>query len=435
MQITRENINPTSVKLTISADTKALDTIKKEIINRLGRDVKVAGFRPGKAPANVIEKNLDPNLLQSEFLNEAINNIFMQAIRSEKIRVVTEPQITIGKFVPFDTLEFTAEVEIIGEVKVGDYKKLQLAKPSVKVTAKDVDDVIENLRERSSEKQEVSRIAKLGDEAVINFKGVDAKTKEPISGADGKDYPLMLGSKSFIPGFEEEVVGLKVGDQKSFDITFPSDYGSAELQNRKVTFDMLVNKVNELHKPELNDAFASQSGPFKTIAELKADVKKQLQAEKEREADQKYNDDLLTKLAEASEVPVPKKLIDEEIDRLEEEEKRNLAYRGQTWQEHLDGEGVTAEVHHERQRPFAETRVKIGLVLGEVADKESITVSQPDLDARINLLKSQYEDPNMQAELDKPENKQDIYNRMLVEKTVDKLRSFSLKPITTAKKD
>ncbi|MDB5164779.1 MAG: Trigger factor [Candidatus Saccharibacteria bacterium] len=425
MQVKKEQLTPTSTKLTITADPAELAVVKQHVLKDLSKSVKVQGFREGKAPAHLIEKQVDQNVLQSEFLDHVVNERYVDAIQQEQLRPAGQPQITVTKFVPFSEVEFTAEVEVVGDVTLADYTKVKLDQTPVSVSAKDVDEVLDNLRTRAATKQDVTRAAKDGDEVTIDFTGTDAKTQEPIDGADGSDYPLTIGSKTFIPGFEEELIGLKPGDEKTFVITFPKDYGTASLQSRKVQFVVTVKKVTELAKPELDDAFAASVGPFKTVAELKADIKKQLKVEREQEAQRAYDNQLIQNIAEKSEVAIPTALIDEEVERIEEEEKRNSAYRGQTWQEHLDAEGVTAEEHKEKNRPGAELRVKAGLVLSEIADKEKLTVTPEELEIRIQLLKGQYPDPAMQAELDKPENRRDILSRMLTEKTLDKLRGYA----------
>lgn len=425
MQITRDQINPTKVKLTIVAEPSELETIKQHVLKALAPNVKVQGFRQGKAPQNLIEKQLDPAQMQAEFLDHAVNDLYVDAIQQEKLRPASQPEVSITKFVPYTTLEVSMQVETVGEIKLADYKKIKLELKKAEVGNKEVDEVLENLRARAAEKKEVERAAKLGDEVTIDFTGTDAKTKQPIDGADGKSYPLTLGSGSFIPGFEEELVGLKPGDEKDFEITFPKDYGAADLQNRKVNFHVKAHKVNELAKPKLDDAFAGTVGPFKTLADLKADIKKQLAAERQNENQRAFDNELLEKIAEKSDVPVPESLIEEEADRIEEEEKRNVVYRGQTWQEHLDAEGVTAEEHKAKQRPAAELRIKAGLVLGEIADRENITVTPEELEIRLMLLKNQYTDEAMHAELDKPENRRDIQNRLMTEKTLDKLREYA----------
>ncbi|HVV26131.1 MAG TPA: trigger factor [Candidatus Saccharimonadales bacterium] len=427
MQVTQTNPQPTVAKLTISGEPAELERIKQAVLEHLAGHVKVQGFREGKAPANLIEKQLDPTQLQSEFLERAVNQLYVEAVQQQTLRPAAQPQITINKFVPFTTLEFTAEVDAVGAIKLGDYKKIKLAKKPVEVTAQDVSQVLDNLLARAATKQTVQRAAKDGDEVIINFKGVDAKTKQAIQGADGKEYPLTLGSNSFIPGFEAAVIGIEPGHNKTFELTFPKDYGVKDLQNRKVEFTVTVLKVNELVKPKLDDKFAATVGPFKTVAELKADIKKQLQAEREREAQTLYDNQLLEKIAAESQAAIPDSLIDSEIDRLEEEEKRNLVYRGQTWEEHLKAEGLTAEEHRQQKRDSAGLRVKIGLLLGEIAEQEGVEVTPEELEIRLQLLKGRYPDPTMQAELDKPENRQDIHSRLMTEKTIDKLRGYAQK--------
>lgn len=425
MQITREQVEPTKVKLSVVADQAALTSLKQTVLERIAQNIKVPGFRPGKAPAPLVEKQVDQAQLQAEFVDEAVNKFYVHAIEQEKLRPVASPEINLTKFVPFSTLEFTAEVETVGAITLADYKKIKLPLKKTEVNAEDVKNVLNDLAKRAASKKTVTRAAKLGDEITIDYTGSDAKTNEPIAGTDGTDYPLVLGSQQFIPGFEDELVGLKSGGEKTFTLTFPKDYGVVSLQSRRVQFSVIAKQVQELTQPKLDDAFAATIGPFKTLAELKSDIKKQLTIEKQREATQAYDNELLEKIAAKSEVAIPEALVEEEISRIEEDEKRNTAYRGQTWQEHLDAEGVSAEEHRERQRPAAELRIKAGLILGEIAEREQITVTPEELEVRIMLLKNQYTDDAMVAELDKPENRRDITSRMLTEKTLDKLRTYA----------
>lgn len=427
MQITREQLTPTTIKLTIVADKTKLDHAHEETLKQLSKNVKVPGFRPGKAPANLIEKNVDPAVLQSEVMDHVINESYSDAVAQEQIRVVAQPQVAVTKFVPFTDLEFTAEVEVVGNVGLPDYKKIKLTPPKVTVTTDDVTEVLQNLATRGAEKEEVQRAAKNGDEVIIDFVGTDATTGDPIDGGAGNDYPLTLGSKTFIPGFEEELIGAKPGAIKAFTLTFPADYGSPILQGKDVKFSVTVQKVNAIKAAKLDDAFAATIGPFETLAELKADIKKQLTAEREQEAQRTFDNELLEKIADKTDVAVPPILIEDEMNRMEEEEKRNVVYRGQTWQEHLDAEGLTAEEHLEKQRKGATLRVKAGLVLGEISQAEKITVTPDELELRLELMRGQYTDPQMQAELDKPENRRDIMSRLLTEKTLDKLRAYSAK--------
>ncbi len=425
MHVTKKYSSDTKLTLTLTADEALLTAEKEKALHELAHNVKIQGFREGKAPLPMIEKAVDPARLQSEFLDHAINRLYVAAIDHEKLRPVTQPEVKITKFVPFNTLEVEIEVEVVGEVKLADYKKVKLAQDKVAVEAKEIDEVIASLRTREADKKDVDRVAKDKDEVWIDFTGVDAKTKEPIAGADGKDYPLLLGSNTFIPGFEPNLIGLKTGEQKTFVLTFPKDYGVKALQNRKVEFTVTVKKVQEVAEPKVDDAFAAKIGPFKTVADLKADIKKELLARKESDAEQKYTDDLILKVTEKSKVALPEVLINEQIDRLEQEQRQNLMYRGQTWQEFLASEGLSEEDFRKKQRPAAELRVKAGLVLAEIAEVEKITVTPEEFNQQIELLKARYPDAQMQAELAKPENRRSILSRMVTEKTVAKLKEYA----------
>lgn len=424
MQIKRTNSSETETKLTIVASEQELANLKQHVLGHFRGRVKIAGFREGKAPLELIEKNVDPSLLQTEFLEDAVNQLYSQAVQEEKLRPIANPEINITKFVPFTTLEFDATITTMGEVTLPDYKKIKKEKPTVTVTTDDVKDVLDNLANRAAEKKDVERAAKLTDQVWIDFLGRDAKGK-PVDGAEGKDYPLVLGSGSFIPGFEENVVGMKAKEEKTFDVTFPADYHAKALAKQKVSFTVTANKVQEVVAPKLDDAFAATVGPFESLKQLKEDIKKQLTAERQNEADRQFEADLIGEIAEKTKVALPKALVEEQIDKIEAQEKQSLMYRGQTWEEHLKEEGVTAEEHREQKRAEAEKSIRASLMLAEVAEKEKLDFTTEEVVARIESLKQQYTDPGMQAELDKPENQRDIASRILTEKTVAKLVGYA----------
>jgi trigger factor len=425
MQVTKKNLSDTKVQLTLQADAEQLTNVKNEALEHLSKEVKVAGFRQGKVPKAMIEKNVNPAALQTEFLDHAMNLLYVTALQQENLRPVSQPEVKVQKFVPYESLEIEVVVEVVGEVKLPDYKKIKLAKKESKITAKEVTEVIDQIKKREAEKKDVDRAAKDGDQVVIDFKGADAKTKEVINGADGKDYPLLLGSNTFIPGFETNLIGMKPGEEKTFTLTFPKDYGVKTLQSRKVDFTVTIKNVQEIAEPKIDDEFAAKVGPFKNVEEMKADIKKQLQSEKDYQSDREFTDELLTKITEGSKAAIPDSLIDEQLERLLGDHKQNAMYRGTTWKEFLEGEGKTEEEYKKTLRPDAELRVKAGLVLGEIAEKEGIEVTPEELEVRMQILKSQYPDEKMQAELDKPEARREIASRMVSEKTVDKLVGYA----------
>jgi trigger factor len=426
MQTTKTRLDATTVEVTAAAEQPLLDSAKRQVLAELAKQARVPGFRAGKAPAALVEKQVDQAALQEKFLERAAQQLYLQAIDQENVRPVAQPEVSVSQFVPFSVLEISAKIQTVGDVKLADYQHLKKAKPAVKITEKDIDGVVESLRQRVADKKTVKRAAQDGDEVTIDFSGTDAKTKQPVSGAESKDYPLRLGSDSFIPGFESNIVGMKPDEDKTFDVTFPKDYGVSALQNRKVSFAVHVSKVQEMSLPGADDALAAKAGQFSSLKELRADIKTQLQAERQKETDSAYQNELLEEVAKKSSAAIPDVLIDEEVQRLEQQERENAAYRGQTWPEYLAAQNLTEDKYKQQQRPAAELRVRAGIILAEIADREKLGVADEEVSRQIQQLKSQYaRDPKMRAELDKPENRRDIASRLLSEKTIARLEHYA----------
>ncbi len=427
MHISKKQLSDTQTTLTFTLSEADLSPIKQRALKKLGANVKVAGFREGKAPLNIIEKNVDQSLLETEVIEDAVNTFYVQALDEHKIRPVARPDVSIKKFVPYTNLEFETVVSVIGKVILPDYKKIKMPLKKASVTEKDVTEVLDSLRSRAAERKEVKRAAKKGDQATIDFKGTNKKG-EAIKGAEGNDYPLILGSNSFIPGFEDKVIGNLAGKPFKFDITFPKDYGVKALAGKVVNFAVTIKKVEELIEPTVDDSFAASVGPFKTLADLKRDIKAQLTQERQTNIMRDYEQALIEKIVAQTKLSVPQVLVDEQVDALLKEQQQNILYRGQTWQEFLESEGVSeSDYRNKTLAPQAEMRVKAGLVLAEVSDQENIQITPDELQVRLQLLKGQYQDAAMQAELDKPENQREIGSRMITEKTIESLVAYATK--------
>ncbi len=423
MKLHVDRPSETQANVTVTATTEELGKIKNRVLKKLAPRVKLSGFRDGKAPIEMIEKNVDQQLFQTEFLDDAINTLYIAALKEERLRPVGQPKVEITKFVPFTTLEATYELPVVGKVTLPNYKKRTVVKEETKIAQKDITTVLKNLQLRAAEKKEVSRAVKETDEAWIDFSGVD-KDGKAIKGADGKDYPLAIGSGTFIPGFEENVVGMKPGDTKDFQVTFPKDYGSKELQNAKVTFTVTVNKVMEVSLPKLDDVFAATVGPFKSMDELKADIKKQLEHEQKHKIERDFEAAIVNDLADNTKVAIPDSLISEQEDLILQEVRQNVVQRGMTFDEFLTAQGTTEEKYKKDEvTPEAIRRVKAGLVLSEIADVEGIDVTDEELEARVQQLKGQYPDKQMQQQLDLPDSRREINARLRSEKVIQYLKT------------
>ena len=422
MKTTVKKLSDTKVELTISLGSEELSAAEQVALTKMAADVKVPGFRKGKVPVSVAAKHVNPAALQEQTLDNALSKAVAEAFMAEKIQALDRPAVDVKKFVPGQELEFTAEVEIIPPVKLGNYKKLKAKRQAVKVEDKEVEEIITRMRENFTEKTEVKRAAKEGDEAVIDFTG--KKDDVPFDGGAAKDFALKLGSGQFIPGFEEGVVGHKAGETFDLKLTFPKDYHAKELAGANVVFTVTLLKVNELSLPEVNDEFAAKCGPFTSVDELKADIKREITAQKEREADEKLKDELVGELAEASKVALPELLIDDQIRSIEQDLMQNLMYRGLTLDSYLQTQKFKDkdDWRAKEARPAAEKRVKAGLVLAELSKELGVEVSHEELSTQIETMKQQYgKDPKIAERFNDPNVHRDIANRMITDKTVEKL--------------
>lgn len=410
----------TTVTATVVVDESEFTAAKDAAVKQLAKSVKVQGFRKGKVPAKVAEKNIDPATLASEATEYAINRALNDVIALEDLRVLDQPKVDVKKLVPFTTLEFTAVIDVLPEIKLGNYKKLTAKKQPVKVEKSEIDEVIERMRGGFAEREAVEREAKDGDEVIMSFNGRDEQGAE-IEGAKGDDYPLTLGSNSFIPGFEEQIVGHKAGEMFDIDVTFPSDYHAEHLKGTKVRFAIDLKKVNEVKLPPVDDAFAKKSGPFNNAKELLDDIKRELTAQKDRQVMDQLKDDLLGELVEKSKVPAPELLVDDQVGAIERDLMQNLMYRGQSLDNYIESRGYKDrdELIAKDLRPMAERRVQSGLVLAELSKIEHIDISKEELEAE--LTKRKTEAPAMAEQLDSPEARRDLANRVITEKTIERL--------------
>lgn len=429
MKTTVSHLSDTKVKLTIALDATELETAEQVALTKLAKEVKVPGFRKGNVPASVAAKHVDPNMLSQQTMEDALSKAVAEAFLAENLQALDRPAVEVQKFVPKKEMEFTAEVEILPKVKLGDYKKLNVAQQKVSVTAAEVDDILTRMREGMAEKKDVTRVAKDGDEVVIDFVG--KKDDIAFDGGTGTDYTLKLGSNTFIPGFEEGIIGKKAGETFDLDLEFPKEYHSKDLAGAKVVFTTTLKSVQELVLPTLDDEFAKKAGKdLSTLKDLKADIKRELTAQKEREAVEKRKDELVGALVDASTVPAPQILVDDQAKNIEQDMQRNLIYQNITLEQYIENQKFK---DHDDWRakevlPAAEKRVKAGLVLAELSKELKIDATSEELAAHIDLYKQQYaSDPEALKQFDQPEVQRDIANRLLTEKTVDKLVELNSK--------
>ena len=420
MKVTTKKLSDTSVEIKVVLDKNDLKDAEEKAIARLAKDVKVEGFRKGKAPLDVAKKNINPNDLASVALDIAVRTTVPKAFEEAKSAPLMIPNVEVTKFVPGETVEYTATADILPEVKLGDFKKLGVKKEAVKVAEKDVKEILENIQNAYAEKKVAKKKAEMGDEVVIDFEG--SLNGEKFEGGAAKDFHLGLGSHQFIPGFEEGIVGHESGDRFDLELTFPKDYHAENLAGKKTVFNVLVKQVNENIKPALDDELAKKCGPFKTIDELKADIKKNLENQGQIKADEKFKDDLVNVLVEKSKVSAPEIMIKDQIRMIKQDIEANAARQGLHFEDYLKQTGQIEEDWEKMAREVAEKRVKASLCLQILARDEKITVDDEVVDAKINELREVYKKSKEALKnLKDPNVRQDIKNRLTIEKTLNYL--------------
>lgn len=432
MKTTVKHLTDTRVKLTITVDAEALADAEKVALFKLSKAIKVPGFRKGKAPQSIAAQHVNPQELQQQILDDAISKAVAQVFMAEKIQALERPMVDVQKYVPGDLLEFTAEVEVLPAVKLANYKKLAAKAEKVKVDDADVNEVLERMRQGYAEKKEVTRAAASGDETVIDFMG--KKDGVAFDGGTGKDFSLKIGSKQFIPGFEEGVIGHKAGETFDLELEFPKDYHATDLAGQKVVFTVSLQKVLELVLPKLDDELAKKAGSFTSLKDLTADIRRELLAQKELAALDKLKDSLIEELIDKSNVPAPEVLVADYMRSLEQDFIQNLTYRGLDLAAYITNYNFTSEDdwRDKELRPSAVRRTKAGLVLTELTKLEAIEASEAEVDAQIASYEQQYgKNKEALAQFKNPEVRREIAHRVATEKAIDRLVELN----TPAKKE
>lgn len=420
MKTTTKKISDTSFEVKVTLEPADLAEARKKALPRLAREVNVEGFRKGKVPVEVAEKFIPENDLNRETADIAVRTTVPQAFSNNKQTLLAIPSVEITKYVPGETLEYTAKAEVLPEIKLADWKNLGVKKKVVKVEKKDIDQILENLSNSFAEKKVVKRAAKNSDEVIIDFVG--KKDGKAFEGGSAKDYHLMLGSGNFIPGFEEGILGHSSGDKFDLNLTFPKEYHVSDLAGAEAVFEVLVKQVNEVTSAKIDDDLAKKCGPFKNLGELKADIEKNLAAQMNYTAENQFKDDLVNALAKKSKVSAPEILVNDQLRLIRSDTENNARSAGLPFSEYLTANQTSEEDWEKDAKKAAEERVKASLALQVLAREEDITVEDADVSAKLAELKDVYKkSPEALENLKKPEVRNEIKNRMILEKTIDLL--------------
>ena len=386
MKATLKNVDQHVVELTIEVPATDVAAGIKAAVKRIASQVNVPGFRKGKAPRNVIEMNYGKEAVLNEAYDFLVNQNYTAALQENKIVPVSQPEIEQVQFEEGKDLIFKATVTKRPEVKLGDYKGLDAKKEEAKVTDEQIQDQLKNIAEQQAEMVVADKDAKVeqGDFAVIDFKGtVDGKA---FDGGEGKSYPLQIGSGNFIPGFEDQLVGAKAGDDVTVKVTFPEDYFVADLAGKEAEFATHIHDIKRKQLPELNDEFAKANSSYETIAELKADLRKKMEEDAERRAVDAYNGELIKTAVENAEVDIPEVMVADRVEQMIQELAMSMEGRGLKLEDYLKFSNKTVEELREEYKETAAENVRTDLVLDAIAVEEKIEVTPDDMNREIFMM-------------------------------------------------
>jgi len=389
MQVTRTPAPKSTVQLEIELPPERLERALNDAVRALARRTRVPGFRPGKAPRPVLERHLGPGVVLDEAVDHLMQDAYREAIVQEAILPLTNADVELVQAEEGKPLIFKATVPVRPEVTLGDYRGFKF-KPEIDVIDDArVDQVVEELRDQNATLAPVEdRGARDGDYAVISFVGTT--DGEPFEGGTSERMPVIIGQERLIPGFESNLVGLKVGGTTEFDITFPDDYGEPTLAGKVAHFSVELKELREKIQPELDEEFLASLGRFETLEELKADIRRRLEGNALDRARHDFADRIIEYAVANATVDLPDVLIDQEVEVMHDEFRGSIARQGITEEAYLKAVEKTTDELHGEFRPNAERRAKTLLVLSQVADAEGIEVADTDVDAEVALGRERY---------------------------------------------
>ena len=389
MSVQVEKLEKNMAELTVEVSAEDFKAAIKKAFNKNKNRFSIPGFRKGKAPQAMIEKMYGEGVFYEDAADEAINASYAEAMKESGLDIVSRPEVTIEKIGKEEPFVYSALVAVKPEVTLGQYKGVEVEKADASVSAEDVEAELKKVQEQNARLLTVEdRGVEDGDQTVIDFEGfVDGKGFE---GGKAEDYPLTIGSHSFIDTFEEQLIGKKIGEECEVNVTFPTEYHAADLAGKPATFKVTVKEIKVKELPELNDEFASEVSEFDTLDEYKKDVEKKLAEKKEIEANSKNEDAVVAKVVENASMEIPDKMIDAQAENMVQDMARRMQSQGLSLDMYLKYTGMTVEQMKEQARPDAEKRIRTRLVLEAVAQAENIQISDEKVDEEVAKMAEAY---------------------------------------------
>lgn len=419
MQVKVENTGKNEVQLEIEVDAERFEKGLQRAFAKNAKKFNIPGFRRGKAPRYMVEKFYGEQVLYEDAINDVCPEAYDQAVEENGIHPVDKPEIDIKQIGKGQALIFTAKVTVKPEVELGQYKGVEVKKADAAVTDEDVEKEIESIRDRNARIITVEdRPAASGDIAVIDFEG--SINGEPFDGGKAENYSLAIGSGTFIPGFEEQIIGSAVGEEKEISVNFPDDYNNKDLAGKSAVFKVKVKEIKVKELPAMDDEFAKDTSEFDTLEEYKADIKKKLTEKAEHDARHKDEDSVVDKVVGNAVVDIPAVMVEKRVDGMVYDFEMRLRYQGLDMKKYLEIMGMDVDSLRERLKESAEKEVKTQLVMEKIGVVEGIVPTDEETNDEIKRIAENYK----QSEEDfrqhlKPDDIEYIKNTIIARKTVD----------------
>lgn len=420
MNINVETQPKSQVKLTIEVSVEEMKPYLERAAEALSKQFKIEGFRPGKASLGIVVSKIGAQAVWEEAAELAVRKTFVQAIREKELPTIGQPHIHLTKLAPDNEFVYTAETAILPNVEVGDYNAFKAKKNVGTVKKEDIEKAVGELQEMFATEAMVEREAKQGDKVVVDIELYQDHVA--VEGGSTKEHPVLIGSGHFIPGFEDQLVGVKKDDTKTFTLEFPKDYHNEKLAGKPGEFTVKVGGVYEITKPEVNDEFAKKAGKFENAVELRTKLEENLQREADDKEDSVFERAVIDELIEKSKFgELPEMLVETELEKMLHELQEQVTQQGGKWEDYLTAIKKSADDLKKEFRPQAEKRVKAALIIREVSKRENIVADPKQIDEEVATTKRMYEQSPEILQRIESEDYRDYLGSMQVNKRVVEL--------------
>lgn len=418
MNITIENLPKSQVKLIIKLAEAELSKYKDMAFRKLNEQIKVPGFRQGHIPSEIIEQKIGKEGVKSQLIEIALPQTYADAVTEKKIQVMAKPKIEIISDEPF---KYTAVVSVFPEVKIGNYKKIKIPQEKVKITDKEFEDFQKEMQKHYEKYEEVDRETKKGDKVEIDFQGFD-EAGVPLDKTESKNHPVVIGEGSMIPGFEDNLIGVKKGEEKEFFITFPKDYRAKNFQNKKVKFKVKLNKVFEVIKPEINEEFLEKvHGKKITMQEFEEKVKQDILKRKEKDEKNRQENQFLEEIAKITDVEIADDVIEEEIDDILHRLKHQLEAYGMNYDQYMEGLKKQGKDIRAEKRSQAEKQLRLRYGLQHIFKEEKIDTEEKEVEAEVEKILQNYPEEKRNSLKGEYQKGKPLFNQLKNQLKLDKL--------------